>query len=57
MAPEKKLLCRHYQRLIFEFRPEPADAFGAGARHPAKTGAKKFVLLFTFQAEAEGVPV
>ena len=38
----------------FEFRPEPADAFGAGARHPAKTSAEELVFFFTFQAEAEG---
>ena len=40
--------------LSFEFRPESADAFGACARVPAKTSAQELVLLFTFQAEAEG---
>ena len=38
---------------VFEFRPKPAEAFGAGERIPAKTSAEKLVLLFTFQAEAE----
>ena len=38
---------------ILKFRPESADAFGACAWIPAKTRAKKFVLLVTFQAEPE----
>ena len=37
-----------------EFRPESADAFWAGARHPAKTRAEEFVLCFAFEAAAEG---
>lgn len=39
---------------VLEFRPEPADAFGACAWIPSETGAEKFVLFFTFQAELEG---
>ena len=38
---------------VLEFRPESADAFRAGARHPAKTRAEEVVLCFTFQAAAE----
>ena len=33
---------------VLEFRPESADAFWAGAGHPAKTSAEEFVLLLTF---------
>ena len=42
-------------RRVFEFRPKPADAFGACARIPSETGAEKFVFPFTFQAEPESV--
>src|ERR1017187_10424061 len=38
---------------VLEFCTEPADAFGACAWVPAKTRAKKFVLLVTLQAETE----
>ena len=50
----RSLLRFRHRRLVFEFRAKSANALGAGARHPAKTGAKKFVLLFTFQAETAG---
>ena len=39
---------------VFEFRPEPADAFGACARIPSETGAEKIVFLFALQFESEG---
>jgi hypothetical protein len=54
---EEKITLPTPSAAFFEFRPEPVDAFGACARYPAETGAKKFVFFFTFQAEAEGVPV
>ena len=42
---------------ILKFRPQPTNAFGAGARHPAQTRAEKFVLLVPFQTEATNFPV
>ena len=53
-------LCNHFSVWlwgVFEFRPEPADAFGACAWIPSETGAEKFVFLFTFQAEPENFVV
>ena len=53
-TPRKNLLRLRHRRLVLEFRPEPADAFGAGARHPAKTSAEELMLFFSFQTEATG---
>ena len=50
----RNLLCFLQRPSALEFRPESADAFWAGARHPAKTRAEEFVLCFAFEAAAEG---
>jgi len=52
MSP-KRVPSQGVLRRVLGFRPKPADAFGTGAGHPAETGAKKFVLLFAFQTEAQ----
>ena len=49
----RNLLCLLHSPPVLEFRPESADTFWAGARHPAKTRAEELVLLLTFQAAAE----
>ena len=38
--------------LLFEFRPQPAEAFRAGAGHPAEARTKEGVFLFTLELEA-----
>ena len=53
-CPKRELLRFVHQAPVVEFRPESAEAFRACSRHPTKTSAEEFVLLFTFQAEAEG---
>jgi hypothetical protein len=50
----RNLLCLLHSPPVLEFRPESADVFWACARYPAKTSAEEFVLLLTFQADAEG---
>ena len=35
--------------LLFEFRPQPAEAFRTGSGHPAEAGAKEGVFLFTLE--------
>ncbi len=40
-------LCFRHRLTILEFRPEPADAFGACTRHPAKTRAQECVPIVT----------
>ena len=54
-VPNRDYLAFPTTRPVFEFRPEPVDLFWACARVPAKTSAQELVLLFTFQAEAEGL--
>src|ERR1035437_8097806 len=53
-AGEKVALHLRHSGLGLEFGTKASNAFGAGVWHPAKSRAKKFVLLPTFQAEADG---
>ncbi len=43
--------------LLFELRPQPADAFRARLWHPAEASTEKCVFLFAFQRKAAGFRV